>query len=236
MAGGRRPNTHCPTYLPACTSTRSRSTSRSFASSAGTSDGHGPRRPSRWHARRDVCPDTPRAASASLSAPATSDTEGAGNHGLAHLFIEHAAVGFLAEATRGRQLAEPRAVRPHGEHLVTEQTQTERIAARVEHHRSLDGVLDGIADGASGRACEGASARRRLALGEASELAQVVALRVDREELTLALSIAAEGVRGREEEHTPAIGALEHCQGVAPTEAGQLEQLPPPAQKHLLHV
>src|SRR5262249_36933973 len=54
-----------------------------------------------------------------------------------HLHV-NGAVGVGPHATRVRELAEPRAVRPHREDLLPERIRADRIAARREQHRPAD--------------------------------------------------------------------------------------------------
>src|SRR5262249_59343897 len=90
-------------------------------------------------------------------------------------------------AARRRELAKPRAVRPHGEDLVAEWVAADGIAARPEQHGPGDLVghnADLAVDSAHGRAAVEAAGVGQSAVGrEVCDLAQVATGCVDGEDL-----------------------------------------------------
>src|SRR5262245_6260489 len=147
--------------------------------------------------------------------------------GAGHLGVDRA-VGLGHHAGRVGELAEARAVRAHGEELAAVGVPAQRIAARVEHERPGDRVLDEARDVTSWRRTRKITAWRRacaLARPEVRDLAQVAAEPVDREDLAVLRRIGAEGVGGRVEEGTPAVDGHEIAAGVTAAETRKLDEV-----------
>src|SRR5262249_10632664 len=153
----------------------------------------------------------------------------------------HGPVGVSRHPARVRELAKPRAVRPHREDLRPERVRADGIAARREEHRpaELIGGRTAVHDSAPRGGVYAALGRGLAVPRKVRELVGLVTTCADGEELADLVRVLAAVRRGCQEKRAvtadQATKAFAAGRGVAAVEFGQLQDLVAVDQKDLAH-